>query len=98
MSEEKKDKRAEEQALFMTWLTSLTDEQWEVFRDNIGYFQNTLSGLPVAVAVLLDLEGAIDQIKDGSVEVAREAYPETRKKWETYMHEVYRERNKIKLH
>ena len=51
MTEERmtgKDKRAEEQALFIAWLTSLTDEEWEMFRDNIAYFQNTLAGLPVA--------------------------------------------------
>ena len=96
MSEEKKDKRAEEQALFMTWLASLTDEEWDMFKDNIAYFQDTLSALPVAVAVLLDLEVAIDQIKEGNPELRQVS--DTRKKWEIYMHEVYRERNKIKLH
>jgi len=99
MTEERmtgKDKRAEEQALFIAWLTSLTDEEWEMFRDNIAYFQNTLAGLPVAVAVLLDLEVAIDQIKEGNPEIRQ--LSDTRKRWEVYIQEVYWEKNKTKLH
>jgi hypothetical protein len=86
MTEKEKDKRAEEQALFMTWLTSLTDEEWEMFRDHIAYFQNTLSGLPVAVAVMLDLQNTIEGLKHGEVIEAR---PDTRLKWERYMREAY---------
>ena len=50
MTEE--DKRAEEQALFMTWLTALPKDEWEIFRDHIGYFQDTLPVLPLAVALV----------------------------------------------
>lgn len=99
MTEERmtgKDKRAKEQALFIAWLTALTDEEWEMFRDNIAYFQNTLAGLPVAVAVLLDLEVAIDQIKEGNPEIRQ--LSDTRKRWEVYIQEVYWEKNKTKLH
>lgn len=104
MSEKEKDKRAEEQALFMTWLTSLSDKDWESFRDNITYFQNTLSALPVAVAMIMDLEVTLQEIDKGYTRLrakeSREGYDleavstANASKWEGHLHRL---RNK-KLH
>jgi hypothetical protein len=104
MSEKEKDKRAEEQALFMTWLTSLSDKDWESFRDNITYFQDTLSALPVAVAMIMDLEVTLQEIdrgygrlraKENSQKYDLEAVSTANaSKWESHLHRI---RNK-KLH